>query len=296
MSWLSPFSLPGHWFKGNLHTHTTQSDGHSTPEAVCAWYRARGYDFIAITDHWVYTPGTHSADGSWVTISGVELHGPRYHMLAVGTKGLPDRALADDPARLAAEVLDQGGLPFFAHPYWTNQTYESLTATPGILGVEVYNAGCDAVLGLGYAHAQWDEALSTGAHLTALAVDDGHGVAGEEGLGWVMVRAQALEEAAILEAIRQGHFYASTGPVIHDLRLVQTEQGAPALLVRCNRCRYITFYGKMPTGIRFRAKPGEGTTQAVFPIHENQVFLRVACEDFAGRTAWTNPLYVADVL
>ncbi|MCE5259364.1 MAG: CehA/McbA family metallohydrolase [Chloroflexi bacterium] len=296
MSWISPFSLPGHWYRGNLHTHTTQSDGRSSPEAVCAWYRAHGYDFIAITDHWVYTPGTRSNTGDWITVSGVELHGPGYHMLTVGTSGLPDMALASDPNKLAAEVLRLGGLPFFAHPYWTGQTYDSLIATPGILGVEVYNSGCDVTLGLGYARTEWDESLSAGAHFTGLAVDDGHGTAGEEGLGWVMVKAPSLEEKAVLEALRRGTFYSTTGPLIDDLRLVHTDDGQPALFVRCSPCRYITFYGKMPTGARFRAKPGTEITTAVMPLRENQLFMRVECEDQAGRVAWSNPVYIADVL
>ena len=35
-----PFAQPGYWFKGNLHTHTTQSDGEYTPDQAIAWYRA----------------------------------------------------------------------------------------------------------------------------------------------------------------------------------------------------------------------------------------------------------------
>jgi hypothetical protein len=41
---------------GDLHTHTTFSDGCEAPEVVCANYRAHGYDFIAITDHRRYYP------------------------------------------------------------------------------------------------------------------------------------------------------------------------------------------------------------------------------------------------
>ena len=40
--------------KINLHLHTTQSDGHKTPEEAAAIYREAGYDIIAITDHWKY--------------------------------------------------------------------------------------------------------------------------------------------------------------------------------------------------------------------------------------------------
>jgi hypothetical protein len=37
--------------RGNLHTHTTLSDGTLTPEEVARRYREAGYDFLAFTDH-----------------------------------------------------------------------------------------------------------------------------------------------------------------------------------------------------------------------------------------------------
>ena len=37
--------------RGNLHAHTTFSDGVRTPQALVEEYEARGYDFLAITDH-----------------------------------------------------------------------------------------------------------------------------------------------------------------------------------------------------------------------------------------------------
>ena len=40
------------WFKGNLHTHTTESDGKLSPEECYALYKSKGYDFLARTDHW----------------------------------------------------------------------------------------------------------------------------------------------------------------------------------------------------------------------------------------------------
>ena len=39
------------WFKGNLHMHTTLSDGRVSPSEAIERYRKNGYDFIAITDH-----------------------------------------------------------------------------------------------------------------------------------------------------------------------------------------------------------------------------------------------------
>ncbi len=47
----------GKFYKGNLHTHTTRSDGSSEPEETAKRYRQEGNSFLAITDHWVY--GVH---------------------------------------------------------------------------------------------------------------------------------------------------------------------------------------------------------------------------------------------
>src|SRR5215207_7794564 len=40
-----------YWYKGNTHTHTTNSDGDSSPGVVARWYRDAKYDFLVLTDH-----------------------------------------------------------------------------------------------------------------------------------------------------------------------------------------------------------------------------------------------------
>jgi len=39
------------WWKGNTHTHSWWSDGNRPPEAVAAWYRQHGYNFLVLSDH-----------------------------------------------------------------------------------------------------------------------------------------------------------------------------------------------------------------------------------------------------
>src|SRR5258705_5849672 len=64
--------------KGNLHAHTTFSDGRLTVEEVVTRYRDMGYDFVAITDHddliqpdyWVSLP---PSDDKMIILPGVEL-------------------------------------------------------------------------------------------------------------------------------------------------------------------------------------------------------------------------------
>jgi hypothetical protein len=39
------------WWKGNLHTHLLWSDGDDYPEMIAEWYKAHGYNFLALSDH-----------------------------------------------------------------------------------------------------------------------------------------------------------------------------------------------------------------------------------------------------
>ncbi|MEO8650141.1 MAG: hypothetical protein ABI539_13330, partial [Acidobacteriota bacterium] len=82
-----------HWYKGNTHTHTVNSDGDSTPDAVVTWYRENGYNFLFITDHEFITPveGLNSVfgkAGSFIVIRGQEVTGSfdkkPYHVNGLG--------------------------------------------------------------------------------------------------------------------------------------------------------------------------------------------------------------------
>ncbi len=45
------------WWKGNLHTHSLWSDGDDFPEMIASWYKDRGYNFLALSDHNVLSQG-----------------------------------------------------------------------------------------------------------------------------------------------------------------------------------------------------------------------------------------------
>lgn len=45
------FARAGRFWRGNLHTHSTRSDGRLSPEAVVEFYRDAGYDFLMLSDH-----------------------------------------------------------------------------------------------------------------------------------------------------------------------------------------------------------------------------------------------------
>lgn len=91
---LTPFSAPGRFWRGNIHGHSNRSDGALPVAEVCARYRAQGYDFISVTDHFLekygfpITDTKAFRDADFTTIPGAELHAPAnsrgeiWHILA----------------------------------------------------------------------------------------------------------------------------------------------------------------------------------------------------------------------
>ena len=49
------FSSSGNWYKGNLHSHTVNSDGKLTPEESVRLFREHGYSFLCFSEHDLYT-------------------------------------------------------------------------------------------------------------------------------------------------------------------------------------------------------------------------------------------------
>jgi hypothetical protein len=289
-----PFSQPGRWFKGCLHTHSDASDGRRTPEQVVDWYRQRGYHFLALTDHRHWSEA-RALDDEFITIDGIELDGidPQaglFHLVGLGLNQPPDLG-GEAGASLQVSIdrlREAGGLVILAHPYWSGQMSKDLLGMDGCLGLEIYNGGCEVDDAKGFSAVHWDDLLAAGRRLWGLAVDDAHWRTGDRdaGLGWVWVKAAALTRAAILEGLEKGHFYASSGPEIEELRLEGDQ-----LQVRCSPAVAIDFVGDTYLSRRVMAPTGETLTAASYRIKQMQRYVRVACQDVRGRWAWSNPVF-----
>jgi hypothetical protein len=135
----------------------------------------------------------------------------------------------------------------------------------------------------------WDDLLAAGCRLWGVAVDDAHWRDGDHdaGLGWVWVKAAELTEAAILAAMEQGHFYASSGPEIYSLELE-----GEWLQVRCSPAVSVDFVGNAYYAQRITAPPGEKLIEASYRLPKGQRYVRVACRDALDGWAWSNPIFL----
>src|SRR3954451_19579435 len=248
---MTPFEEDGVWLRCALHAHTTNSDGEMAPDVLVRHYDWAGFDVLAITDHWVRT--AESSTRRLLVIPSTELNavagGHDAHVLALGVEADPEPP--DEFAPLpdvVAWINENAGLPFLAHTYWSGLRTSDWEGCPGLLGIEVWNAGCELEIGRGDSALHWDEALEHGRALTALATDDSHHPGYDSGFAWTWVRARERTQDAVLDAIREGAFYGSTGPEIRSV-----EVGDEEVVVECSPAASVTLSCGRWSGARANA-------------------------------------------
>ena len=294
MGYSDPFDAEGTWYKANLHSHSTQSDGMLSPNDLARWFRNYGYDILAITDHQKVTDPAMVRERGIFCLPGAELDvgktesGCTFHLVALGI-GEASEFTHDMTLQATLTRVDAaGGISYVAHPYWSCLCANDLLGAESLLGVEVYNHGCELEIGKGFSAVHWDDLLLRGAHLTTIAVDDCHRAGWDFFGGWTMIRAKQLSCEAILDALRKGHCYATMGPLIHDLRIEDGE-----LSVECSDAASIHFIGNHQTGDCVHADQRPPLRGAKYHLSGHERYVRVEIIGPTGLRAWSQPFFLA---
>lgn len=297
MSKKTTFLESGQWYKGNTHLHTTLSDGKLEPAQAAAVYRDAGYSFVVITDHWVYKNHSELESDGFLVFAGMEMDvgfrleerkGLCHHVTVMADpKEVPAlngdelkkvRALGD-MNKMVEYMNRRGCLCIYAHPSWSHTKMEEYDKIGGCIGVEIYNNVCEVEAGAGYAELYFDRGLWENRHKLCFASDDAHRRGHYLG-GFICVKSSGLTHRDILEAIRAGSFYASTGPEIHDFYV---EDGKA--YIKCSPCSDIMFYTDAAPGAKVIYN-SPGTTEASYLIPRGATGIYAACRDGKGK-AWT---------
>ena len=299
------------WYRGNLHTHTINSDGDSSPWDLVAWYKRNGYQFLAITDHNTFTdpaPFDSNPNDNFLLLGAEEVTNEKtVHVNAIGiSRVIPAQRGSTVTELLQASidaVREQGGVPLINHPNfrWAFTASEMLPLKgPVVLeiasGHPTVNHSGDGLVPT--TEQMWDQLLSAGMRVFGAAVDDAHNFRQDftldranPGRGWVVVRAPSLTRERILAALNEGAFYASSGVELKDIvstpntLSVEIQTASPTQAAKRYR---VVFIGKNG---RELAVSQENPARYTFTGSEGYVRARI--EDSAGLRAWTQPVLVA---
>jgi len=292
-----------HFQKGNVHTHTTLSDGGSSPEHTIAWYRSHGYQFLALTDHNKLSRPAHYAslqDPGFVLISGEEItmtgKGRQVHVNALCTKTrIPGGNFASAAAALSngiSAVRHQGGVALVNHPNFDW----------GLSPTDVSDARDASLLEIASGHpyvrtagdadhpsheALWDIALGAGADFMGVGVDDEHHIdvssdpPATPGRAWISTFGDLTDGTAICSALAQGQLYSSTGIELRRIAVREREYEVEPVQARAS----VVFIGSGGRELARHTTLSDGP--AIYVLRGDEGYVRARVELPDGKRAWT---------
>ena len=332
------FPQEGKFYKANLHMHTTVSDGQETPEEVKTAYLKAGYSIVAFTDHEVLLCHDDLTDENFLAITSYEksidcpsdsssfeyIKTAHLNLYATDSENLdcpvlnPSTVWGNAKNHVTDEMKkfdyratysidglndvikkanDAGFLVTLNHPVWSLQNYSDYSGVKGLWGIEVYNSCC-VKEGFRDTVQPFEDLLREGNRIYPVASDDAHAPSDYFG-GFVMVKAEKLDYKSVMTALKNGDFYASTGPEIHKLYL-----DGEKLVIECSSVVSITVSTERRRS--FTAKNKDGLNRAEFDISEIlkskigkngvQSYFRVTIRDFEGNEAYTRAYFIDEFI
>ena len=304
----------GFFKKGNLHTHSTRSDGSNSPKEIAKVYKESGYDFLAITDHWVY--GVHEDLNSeeFLLFPGTELdietpERKDHHIVAIGlpdTNKIPDAYTFEKerftnqlstPERIIEYFGQKGNATIYAHPYWSKVDSSDIKYLQGILGIEIYNHGSEFESNNGNSETYYDHFLFVRNKTFCFATDDAHDLLPHILGGFIVVKTKEFSHRGILQAIKDGSFYASSGPLIKDFYVedileddLRKKGYQKRAKVFCAPCKDI--YLKTPHTNNHIYSDGNKLTMGEFLLRGDEEYVRIVLKDEKGQKAWSQPIWL----
>lgn len=301
---LLSFAAQANWYKGQLHMHTTKSDGNATPQEAAKDYKNAGYDFIVFTDHNIsYKPSKYikSSIDNFLVIQGMEFtyNGKNrfgrktpVHANGIGiTKTIPVtevKYLSEMYKNIIDAIYSDHAMPLLNHPnFKAGYTAEELMDInqPYMLELGAFNSRNMAEAG---AETIWDRLLSSGKKVLGAATSDTHNYNNPKNLdkGYIVCNAKDLTMESILNAIRIGDFYASTGVNI-DQYIVYRSSIFISVKTNPDTTYEIEFIGK--DGVILKNRIG---TEALYTFKNTpeEEYVRVRVSDNKGNIAWMQPV------
>ncbi|MCU7501228.1 MAG: CehA/McbA family metallohydrolase [Ignavibacteria bacterium] len=277
---MGTLNAQGKWFKGNTHTHTTNSDGQFSPGSIIEIYKSKNYDFLVISDHEFITPVSQYGRPDFLLINGEEISFSK-HVNGIGISEVINAQGIS--LRMAINAVKaQHGIPILNHPVWapTRCYFNDIYSIPELKFMEIFNTSTEPERIQEYL-ALWDSLLSGNKVIYGVASDDMHELV-HVGHGWIQVHALSLLQDSILSAMRRGDFYSSSGIELSYIRFDGKTISISS--VNGDQIKFIGMNGKV------LAKT-EGKS-AIYQIYGDESYVRTEISNKNGQMAWTQPIFL----
>lgn len=302
-------------YRANLHSHTTYSDGTLSPEQMKSMYKNEGYSVISFTDHGKFIRHHELSDPDFLVLNGYEaditeeMDDPEYklrrtcHLCLIAPS--EDVEVAPHPRdcgtgynsarvnELIRRGVEEGFFVTYNHPTWSIARYPEYMSYRGMHCMEIANFNCIAGGMPEWNEHAYDDMLSRGDKIYAIATDDNHNTEyfNDSFGGYAMILADELSYKSIFDALMSGSFYASEAPVIKSLYV---EDGV--IFVFTSEVKSIRFN----TGIRRygnnTAPDGGFISSASFKIDPDDRYVRITVTDKDGKHAYTSAFMISEIL
>lgn len=322
------------YFKANLHTHSTISDGKLTREEAKEAYKALGYQILCLTDHNTIVNHSDMNEPDFLMLTGAEINiaapdntktgGKTYHMNLIAKEpnnlwypanikcwfpkveeyeskiqydNMDLQYSTDSINDMIEKANEKGFFVMLNHPTWSCQSYPDYAPLKGLWGVEVRNTEC-CLLGHDENNFRvYRDLLMLGNTVFPLGTDDMHR---HRALGqsWIMVGATELSYSSVIEALENGDFYMSCGPEITSLSVENN-----VLKVTCSDAQRVNLatHGRLADIVHAK---GEPLREAAFQLdnilsqtgNDPGAFIYVTVTAPDGSYAITRPYYLKDLL
>lgn len=193
----------------------------------------------------------------------------------------------EDINKMIEVANEKGFIVSYNHPSWSLENATHYLGYKNLFAVEIFNTSC-VNLGIVDDEVVYDDLKRCKNKIWCTACDDNHNkypidshMTASFG-GWVCINADKLSYDVIMNALVNGDFYASTGPVIMSL-----VKDGDTVTIKTSPCKRISLVTGTRRGKTQIAKTGESISEATFKIKESDVYFRIRVEDENGKKAYT---------
>ena len=301
------------FYKANLHSRSSRSDGRLSPEELKKLYKKNGYSVLSITDN---EPKAYPelCDESFTVFSGFDFGARDKEVTGAPTKSCTFTAISlnenpngvlpfdaeygsDKINRFISEYRKNGYFITYDHPIRSLEVAPDFLKYKNLDAIEIINysslvEGYDE-----YNSFAYDLFLRYENRMFAVATDGNRNerpLSSErsDSLGaFTMIDAESPKYSDIAKALSEGRFYASEGPEIKSLWIK-----GDSLNIRCSPADRIILSAGRRAVRSFYANENEPLTAATFKIFSQDIFVRILVIDKEGKKAYTRAYYLDEIM